>query len=294
MNSLVYDMSMTLWEEPTALQLDIDPLWEEKWTEGSVVHVYVSTLGGIAVGKDGSADTTLTRGTSWGEIYDAEKHLYLGNFDGTPVFAIMGDHPRQIPLRQALVGLQDHEVTLAIRAAALAQYHHRNRYCSTCGTRTTVTDVGRTRTCDSCGEIHFPRTDPAIIVAVTDESDRLLLGSHVGWEPGRFSVLAGFVEAGESLEYTVVRELREEVGLDVSQITYAGSQPWPMPRSLMVAFTAIAPSQEPIPDLTEIREARWFTRDDLRVAIKTGEITLPMSHSIAYRLITRWYGGPLA
>ncbi|MDR0487971.1 MAG: NAD(+) diphosphatase [Propionibacteriaceae bacterium] len=283
-------MSMSLWEEESPLHLDSDPSWDKQWAMGLVELVYVSTRGDIAIAKE---DRTLLRGDSQGVIYEPESHLYLGTMGETPIFGVMGDHPYLVPLRQALTHLHDGEVALAMRAAALAQYHARNRYCSCCGEETITTDLGRTRTCQSCDEVHFPRTDPAIIVAVIDESDRLLLGHHIDWELGRFSLLAGFLEVGESLEQAVVRELNEEVGVVVSQITYAGSQPWPTPRSLMVAFTAQASGQEPIPDLQEITHAQWFTRQDLRTEIESGTVTLPMPHSVAHRLITRWYGEPL-
>ena len=150
--------------------------------------------------------------------------------------------------------------------------------------------MGRARVCESCGETHFPRTDPAIIVAITDDQDRLLLGHHRTWKPGRYSLLAGFAEAGESLEQAVVREMAEEVRIEVRDITYAGSQPWPMPRSLMVGFWATATSTLPQPDGEEITAASWFSRQDLTEMVSRQEVSLPLDGSIAHRLITRWLG----
>jgi NAD+ diphosphatase len=132
---------------------------------------------------------------------------------------------------------------------------------------------------------------------VLDRTDRCLLARNENWPPGRLSILAGFVEPGESLEQAVAREVREEVGIEVTKPRYLGSQPWPLPKSLMLGFCARAVDGERgsriTVDGTEIAEARWYSRDDLRTAVATGEILLSPSVSIAYRLIEAWYGSPL-
>jgi NAD+ diphosphatase len=136
-------------------------------------------------------------------------------------------------------------------------------------------------------------TDPAVIVLVTDDDDRCLLGRHTSWPPGRFSTLAGFVEPGESPEQAVVREVSEETGIAITSCAYAGSQPWPFPSSLMLGYYAQAPGVEPRPDGDEISEARWYSRAALATAVHSGEIRLPPTVSISRRLVEGWYGAEL-
>ena len=129
---------------------------------------------------------------------------------------------------------------------------------------------------------------------VTDDSDRCLLARNQAWPPRRVSILAGFVEPGESVEQAVAREVSEETGLVVTGLRYVGSQPWPMPRSLMLGFRAHAPGSQRISvDEEEIAEAHWFSRDELRAAIGSGEVLLPPPVSIAHQIIVSWYGAPL-
>ena len=155
-------------------------------------------------------------------------------------------------------------------------------------------EAGHARHCPVDGSEHFPRIDPAVIMLVTDDEDRCLLAHNRMWPPRRVSILAGFVEAGESAEQAVAREVREETGVEVAEISYLGSQPWPMPQSLMLGFRAQAqPRQEIRVDGTEIAEARWFSRTELGEAAATGEVLLPPPVSIAHQIIRTWYGGPL-
>ena len=151
---------------------------------------------------------------------------------------------------------------------------------------------GRSRQCETCGTQHFPRTDPAVIVAILDDADRLLLGHHIGWEATRRSIFAGFVEAGESVEQAIHREIAEEVGLEVCDLVYAGSQPWPMPRSLMLGFWARSSGTVCV-DGEEITSATWYTRESLLEAVAAGEVTLPPKASIASRLVQRWLDSQL-
>jgi NAD+ diphosphatase len=154
--------------------------------------------------------------------------------------------------------------------------------------------AGHARRCPVDGSEHFPRVDPAVIMLVRDDADRCLLARNRNWPPGRVSILAGFVEPGESLEQAVIREVGEETGLRVSGMRYVGSQPWPMPRSLMLGFDArAAGQQEIVVDEEEIAEARWFTREQLTAAVATREVLLPPPVSIAHRIIESWYGAPL-
>jgi NAD+ diphosphatase len=165
-------------------------------------------------------------------------------------------------------------------------------YCPACGSRTDLRMAGWARHCPSCGREHFPRTDPAVIVAVTSAQhpDRLLLGSNALWGATRYSCFAGFAEAGESLETTVAREVAEEAGVALADIRYRGSQAWPYPRSLMVGFHATAVDDDAArPDGEEIVDVRWFTREEIAAALAgEGEVTLPGTASIARRLIEDW------
>jgi NAD+ diphosphatase len=148
---------------------------------------------------------------------------------------------------------------------------------------------------DTAGHELFPRTDAAIIVGVTDRDDRILLGSNAAWDTGRYSLLAGFVEPGESLEDAVRREVHEESGVHVEEPEYLGSQPWPFPASLMLGFRARALDGDPTtirPDGVEIMDLRWFSRDDIRAEAGT-TLHLPGRTSIARAILEEWFGGPI-
>ncbi|GAA4188916.1 NAD(+) diphosphatase [Microbacterium oryzae] len=167
-------------------------------------------------------------------------------------------------------------------------------FCPACGTLTVLAQAGWSRHCPGCGREHFPRTDPAVIVAITSaDGERLLLGANAAWKGRMYSCFAGFVEAGESLETTVHRELQEEAGVRVDHIRYLGSQPWPYPRSLMLGFLASAvDDDEARADGTEILDVRWFTREEIGEAFAgRGPIALPGAVSIAHGLIRAWYEG---
>ena len=220
--------------------------------------------------------------------FDSQRHRLLGLLDGAPIFAVEaltegGVHD----LREVGFQLTDNEADIAATAAALVNWHRGEPFCPRCGGPTRVINGGFARHCTACGRDHFPRTDPAVIVAVVDSADRLLLGSQASWGR-RVSVLAGFVEAGESLEQTVHREIAEESDVTLAEIGYFGSQPWPFPRSVMIGFAARATSTDICVDAEEIEFAAWFTRDELRAKLAAGELGLPGKSSIASRLIAAW------
>jgi len=201
---------------------------------------------------------------------------------------------RPAGLRQAGPLLGDRDAGLLTEAVALANWHATHTHCPRCGAVTEPILAGHARRCPVDDSEHFPRVDPAVIMLITDDNDRCLLAHNRTWPAGRVSILAGFVEPGESLEQAVSREVGEETGLRVSGLHYVGSQPWPMPRSLMLGFVARAPGgQEIVVDGEEIAEARWFTREDLLAAVSAREVLLPPPVSIAHQIIVSWYGAPL-
>jgi NAD+ diphosphatase len=228
--------------------------------------------------------------------------LFLGqDAGGTAYLAVVrpraeqDGHPAWRTLRQVGADLDDRDATLFATALALANWHAAHTHCPRCGAPTEPVQAGWLRRCTSDGTEHYPRTDVAIIVSVIDDRDRILLARGAGWGEGRFSVLAGFLEPGESLAAAVAREVREEVGLEVTDVSYLGDQPWPFPSSLMVGFTARATgSEEELQDLrlqeSEIAEARWFTREEYRAVLASGRVGASTRLSIARRLIERWLG----
>lgn len=224
----------------------------------------------------------------------ADERIYLGKHSGTPVFAVATARDAGEsgvswvhPFRGA-IALEPAERELVAMAFAVIRWHESAAFSPRDGAPTTVADGGWSRRTPSGGEL-FPRTDPAVIVLITHE-DRVLLGSNVLWEQGRFSLLAGFVEAGETLENAVAREVYEEAGVRVANIRYVASQPWPFPRSLMLGFHAgLAPDQDPeelAADPEEISELRWFTRAE--IAEPGPGVSFPGELSIAGWLLRAW------
>jgi NAD+ diphosphatase len=208
---------------------------------------------------------------------------------GAPVFAI---EAAEAPAGARLGGLRDLVVLLGqsegatiAYAAAMGNWHRRHRYCANCGNATEVRQAGFQRFCPVCRAHHFPRTDPVVIMLVVDPvTDRVLLGRQAAWPAGRYSALAGFVEPGESLEEAVAREVGEESAVEVDEVVYRSSQPWPFPASLMLGFHCRYAGGEPQRRDEELQDVRWFTRADLA----DGSALLPPPHAIARRLIDEW------
>lgn len=248
-------------------------------------HVHDGTL--VFVGAD--------------EVPDGALYVYLGSAGATEVvLASFHEAPQGLAtsgewlgLRDVAAGLSARDAGLFVEAVAIANWHTGHKHCPRCGAALDVVQSGWVRSCPADASLHFPRTDPAIIVAITDESDRLLLGANAQWGGKRYSTLAGFVEPGESLEAAVIREVAEESGVVVTDPRYMGSQPWPFPCSLMLGFTARATSTELVPDGEEIIDLRWFTRAELADEVRTGRIGVPSGVSISSALIENWYGGAL-
>lgn len=222
--------------------------------------------------------------------YDPNRHFLLGLLgDGSPVFTVeaLADGPMR-NLREVGAVLSPADLEVATAAVAILNWHRHEGFCPRCGHPTLPSNGGFMRRCEQCGNQVFPRNDSAVIVAVLDPSDRILLGHQRTWPEKRVSILAGFVEAGESLEHAVHREMAEEADVDIVAIDYFGSQPWPFPRSLMVGFFARTDSDHVSVDEQEIQWARWFTRDEVRAAVRTEDVLLPMPASIAHRMISHW------
>ncbi len=237
---------------------------------------------------------------------DGVRFLLGVDHEGVAYFGVAGPLPeppgladsaregvRPVPLREAGPLLSDRDAGLMTHAVALANWHETFTHCPRCGSPTDPISSGHARKCPVDGSEHFPRVDPAMIVLVTDPDDRCLLARNALWPERRVSVLAGFVEAGESAEQAVAREVHEETAVVVGAVRYLGSQPWPMPQSLMLGFRAEATSVDIQVDANEIAEARWYSRDDLREAVASGQLLLPPPISIAHRIIESWYGDDL-
>lgn len=225
--------------------------------------------------------------------------VLLGLEQGAPRFARLIDATQVEPLAAHLEGrwrdlrsyaLGADPVTggLVAMARGLLYWQHRHRWCGACGHATVFEQAGHRARCihPPCGAEHFPRTDPAIIVIVT-EGEAALLGRQAVWPAKRYSTLAGFVEPGESLEDAVRREVQEESGVQIRDCDYFGSQPWPFPASLMLGFVAEAVSRE-IRRGDELEDVRWFEPDDFIAAVASGEILPPPALSVSHSLIAHW------
>jgi len=237
----------------------------------------------VFLGQDGQGTTYV------GVVGEDDRDVGVDNWEGRD--GALREHWRT--LREVGVQLSDADAGLFATLLGLANWHTSHPFCPLCGAVTRPDHGGWIRRCSQDGSEHHPRTDPAVIMAVTDPADRLLLARSPHWPPGRLSVLAGFVEPGESLEAAVAREVFEEVGVVVDQVRYLGNQPWPFPSSLMVAFTARAVDPTLSLDMEEIVEAVWVGREELREMVLGGRFGVSPNVSIARRMIEHWLGAPI-
>jgi NAD+ diphosphatase len=253
---------------------------------------------------DGALSARFVNGLDTLTDVDPAELILLGEFRGRVCFALEmpADRPPVIDARsdgntefrdlRVLAGeLPRDEAGLLAYARAMILWRERHRFCGRCGSPTVAAQAGHVLKCsdDACGHQQFPRIDPAIIVLITD-GERALLGRQASWPAGRYSTIAGFVEPGESLEDAVVREVMEETGVTVDTVDYHSSQPWPFPSSLMLGFTAHAATTEIYLHDDELEDARWLDR----AQIAAGEVALPNTHSISFRLIEDWYDADAA
>ena len=263
-------------------------------------------------------------GLAWAkrEFFDdleTPEPVLLGSGDGIAHFAVdvssaekpeesfgLGDVAAFGDLRAAVATLPAADAAIAAHARTLVDWHMRHRHCAACGGHTRSVLGGANRVCFDCQAEHFPRTDP-VAIAVVVRGDRCLLGRGPGWPAGMFSALAGFVEPGESLEDAVRREVFEEAGVRIGRVAYLASQPWPFPSSLMLGCVATALDEDLRVDAAELEEARWFTRDALRVALQVArsepkasedqkgwqhsDVGVPPPFAIAHHLIRAWVHG---
>ena len=236
--------------------------------------------------------------------FSPQEPYYLGKYGEKSYLALRVEASSQqleenwqhcfAPLRAVAGMLEPYQGELAAAAVALATWDKNTKFCERCGASLEIACAGWEKHCTACAHITYPRTDPAIIVAITDDAERLLLIHGATWQPGRYSVVAGFVEAGESLEAAVVREALEETGIKISQASYCSSQPWPFPRSLMFAFTARAGGQqEPKADMQEVGHAFWVSREEFTQLVLEGKVIVPGRASSGHALVRAWYGREL-
>lgn len=211
------------------------------------------------------------------------REQYLGALEGTHCYSVELPRDTQVPdgmkfvdLRQAYSEMSEKCFALVNKAVQIMEWDRTNQFCSRCGTKTLRKPEERGKECPNCGELFYPRISPAVIVLIR-KGKEILLARSPNFPPDMYSLIAGFVEPGESAEAAVVREIREEVGIEVKNITYFGTQAWPFPNSLMIGFTAEYDSGEIQPDGFEIEDAKWFSVENLPV--------LPGKISIARKLI---------
>ncbi|AXK43638.1 NAD(+) diphosphatase [Erythrobacter aureus] len=242
-----------------------------------------------AIGDDG--------GLVWGTLADAPEDAelcFLGLDEGKACFAVVppkGDaSPRMANPRlwSLMATLRPDDLAIYGGARSLTDWHARHRFCAACGGATKLAKGGWQRDCTACGASHFPRTDPVTIMLV-EYQGKLMLGRGLGWPEGSFSALAGFVEPGESIEEAVNREVLEEAGITVRDVSYIASQPWPFPSQLMIGCHSHADSDELTIDETEMAEINFYTREEVEAALAgNGPFRCPPRHAIAHHLMQWW------
>jgi len=262
-------------------------------------HTVVTETGG-----DSGKLTPLSTEAVAGEptLQECGAPIFLGMHPDGPRFALpvsgaISDMPERLAkfgemmdLRTAGRELHPGEATVFAHAKALSEWQDRHRFCPACGSPNKVADAGHVLKCsgDDCGRSQFPRMDPAIIVRVVFEN-KILLGRQAVWAPHQYSVVAGFVEPGESLEQAVVREVEEEAGVPVTEVHYQSSQPWPFPGNIMLGFAAVASDDQITLNDNELEHARWFTREEIVAGLNEKSLRVPPNISISFRLIEHWF-----
>jgi NAD+ diphosphatase len=229
----------------------------------------------------------------WSTMVEMEELIFLGFREGAPLFAPIIQAPpgqRAWSVFALLNRMAAEDTAVWGTARSLIEWHNRHRFCGACGSETRPFRGGWGRRCTGCGLEHFPRVDPVVIMLAEHEG-RVLLGRQPQYPEGRYSALAGFVEPGESIEEAVARELGEEAGIQVSDVRYVASQPWPFPGQLMIACTAKAASDALTLDRNELEDAIWVDRAGVRAALDGAPgapFLAPPHFAIAHSLLTHW------
>ncbi len=236
-------------------------------------------------------------------IRDADREIFLGLWKSAPVFAVEFEGPSDpaegpikglgafTGLREAAAVLSGPEAAMAGGAKSLFDWRRKHGFCANCGHETKTAAGGWRRVCPSCTAEHFPRVDPVTIMLPVFEG-RCLLGRQAAWPAGRMSALAGFLEPGETIEEACAREIKEEAGLTVTAVRYHSSQPWPFPSQLMIGLIAEVSDANATPDMTELEEVRWLTKDEARAVLDGAhEVKAPPRFAIARTLLKAWVDG---
>jgi NAD+ diphosphatase len=278
-----------------------DPAWVAARLEDPASRALVASADGVLVSTDPPVSllrlpvpAQASRPNEAGPVMLGleDVALFALDLDAQPAEerARLSERGRIAALREAGRVLAPAEAALAAYVVALLNWHRRYRFCPACAAALLVADAGFSRTCPACGRQHFPRTDPAVIVLV-EHNGHALLGRQAGWPRGQYSVLAGFVGPGESLEEAVIREVKEESGITAHDPRFVGSQPWPFPMTVMLGFEAGSDGGEPIPGDGELEDVRWFSREEVGAALggRSTRLVLPPGISISYFLVERWF-----
>ena len=285
-----------------ALRESVAPLALVCAGEADVILVDGSGFVLLDEATDSSLDAPVLRrlvGEEGARAAEGATASFIGVAGGRPVVAIETNRDEALGrwehLRAVGWQLDGDDAALALTALALAGWHANYRYCPRCGASVQLVSGGWAARCETCDRLEYPRQDPAIIVLVQNHDGRVLLAHNALWRPGFVSIIAGYVEAGESPDVTVAREVAEEVGVEIETPTYVATQPWPFGRSQMMGYRARTASPCPTPqaDGVEIEWARFYSRDELTRALESGEISAPGRASIAYALLREWYGDEL-
>ncbi|MGN6871728.1 MAG: NAD(+) diphosphatase [Solirubrobacteraceae bacterium] len=280
----------------------LDPAWVAERLVDPASRALVASADGVLIRADPPASllrlpVPAHAGRAVGEAWP----VMLGIEDGVALFALdlevqspeerrrLTERGRVATLREAGRVLAPAEAGLAAYLVAMLNWHRRHRFCPACGEALLVSDGGFSRTCPACGTQHFPRTDPAVIMLV-EHDGHALLGRQAGWPQGQYSVLAGFVGPGESVEEAVIREVKEESGITIHEPHFVASQPWPFPMSVMLGFEARCEGGDPSPNDGELEHVRWFSREEVGAALsgRSEHLVVPPGISISHFLIERW------